>query len=199
MPDGFEIDWPVDVVKVTPHGAFLDVSPGAHADGHLGVDLGGPAGTLVKAPEGGVIDSVWKNDTTKPFTGYGPAGVLIKGDSGIWHLLGHLDPDAWSTSPWPDETGPAFKIFTPYPGDRIERGQVVGKMSNLRHTHYETRTKRMWKAPETHEDIVIDPVALVNSDLVVPAQYAPAAATERSYAWLVLVGLGILIVGRKRR
>lgn len=115
--------YPVDVVRVTPHGAFgflRDYKTPAVT--HWGVDLGGAAGTLVRAPEDGVVDTT-ASGTSPPFTGYDPGVVLIRGRSGYYHLLGHTIPSV-------------------SPGQVVKEGQVVGKIG-VNHVHYEVRKKRL--------------------------------------------------------
>ena len=105
--------------------------------GHWGVDMpvvsvadGGTGVGEVSAPEGMVIRHVWTNDSTPPFVGYGPAGVVGEGDSGVYHLLAHLDPSAWSASSIPTK------------GQRYDVGELVGLMSESvkpPHLHWEVR------------------------------------------------------------
>lgn len=66
---------------------------------HAGVDLLGPVGTAVLAPEPGTIVLVYRASTPsespshsspRGWTGYGPRGVVLRGESGAFHNLAHL-------------------------------------------------------------------------------------------------------------
>lgn len=123
---------PILPVKVTPHGAWRyartspsDGSCGVHAYPcfHPGVDLAGAAGTKVYAPEDGVVVAVG-NGASKPWTGYGPWIVVIKGASGVYHLLAHLSP-----------AQAALALV----GARVSSGQLVGVTSSANHVHWEIR------------------------------------------------------------
>lgn len=110
---------------------------------HPGVDVVGRAGTPVMAPEAGVI-AVVADGNSPPWSGYGPWLVLIKGDSGKYHLLAHLEP--------------ATAALGPY-GMRVTEGQVIGKTSSANHTHWEVRTKPTPGAGKTNLDNNTDPIA----------------------------------------
>jgi murein DD-endopeptidase MepM/ murein hydrolase activator NlpD len=92
---------------------------------HPGTDLNGRAGTVVRSPEAGVV-ALAADGSASPFKGYGPWLVLIKGDSGKYHLLAHLDP--------------AQRFIAPI-GKRVAAGATVGVTSSANHTHWEVRTK----------------------------------------------------------
>lgn len=64
--------------------------------------------------------------SVSPFKGYGPWLVLLHGDSGKFHLLGHLDPADRQRAPI---------------GLRVAAGTPIGKTSAANHTHWEVRTK----------------------------------------------------------
>lgn len=154
-PDSY-VDYPVANARATPHGAYGDSSIPAHSKGHYGVDLAGPAGTAVFAPESGTVVAVFTDDKTKPFTGYGPGGVLIRGDqSGYYHLLAHLNPLWWTYNPLSSST------FTyPAVGRHYERGDQVGVTSSLNHVHWEVRRKPSYP-DDQRDDNTLDPIALV--------------------------------------
>lgn len=92
---------------------------------HAGVDLAAPAGTPVGAPENGVVHIVERDaDATPRWRGYGPSIVLLHGESGAWHLLSHLAPDA----------------ELPTRGSLVSKGARLGTVGALAHVHWEVRT-----------------------------------------------------------
>jgi murein DD-endopeptidase MepM/ murein hydrolase activator NlpD len=145
---------PILPVKVTPHGAFRQVRRGP-ADGacgtkgypciHPGVDLYGPAGTEVFAPEDGVVVAV-ANGSSSPWKGYGPWLIVIRGASGVYHLLAHLSPERASLA---------------LVGSRVVAGQLVGVTSSANHTHWEVRIKAIpdFAAGESNQTNNLDPFA----------------------------------------
>jgi murein DD-endopeptidase MepM/ murein hydrolase activator NlpD len=138
----------------------LPIPGGTIADGflttranHWAWDVAGKGGATVVAPESGVVVDVYsspdpqRKDNTSmkgqtaltkatypgiadPWNGYGPGGVLLRGDSGVWHLLAHL------------------ATTTVGVGDRVSGGAVVGTLpqhvgASGPHTHWEVRTKAL--------------------------------------------------------
>ena len=144
--------WPVDVPHVTPHGKYGQVRRNKD-DGtcgtkpypciHPALDLAGPAGTDVYAPEDCTVDAV-STGTFPPFRGYGPGVILLRGKvTGVYHLLAHLDP---STIPSPMVPG-TFWDWATTPMWRssdqrreLAEGAIVGQMSAANHVHWETRS-----------------------------------------------------------
>jgi murein DD-endopeptidase MepM/ murein hydrolase activator NlpD len=116
--------YPVDVVRITPHGGWSYFRPEQGEGGtyHYALDLGGAAGTPVRAPEDGVVDTT-ASGTSPPFTGYDPGVVLLRGRSGYYHLLGHTIPMVQA-------------------GQVVREGQQVGTIG-VNHVHWETRKKRL--------------------------------------------------------
>lgn len=92
---------------------------------HPGLDVRGAAGTPVRAPESGTVLMV-ADGSGSPFGGYGPWVVVIAGDSGKFHLLGHLDPAQRARAPV---------------GLRVNVGDVIGTTSSANHTHWEVRSR----------------------------------------------------------
>jgi murein DD-endopeptidase MepM/ murein hydrolase activator NlpD len=77
----------------------------------------------VFAPESGVVERV-SDGKSVPFQGYGPGVILIRGDSGFYHLLSHLN----------------FSTISVAPGQRIFDGQRIAQFDReIAHTHYEVR------------------------------------------------------------
>lgn len=123
---------PITNAAITPHGKFGYLRQSS-ADGgcgvsgypcvHPGVDLAGKAGTAVLAPEAGVV--VKAQGDVAPFRGYGPWSIVIKGESGAYHLLAHL-----STT-----TANLAKV-----GQTVAAGAKVGTVAS-NHTHWEVRKK----------------------------------------------------------
>ncbi len=123
---------PISPLAIGSHGGWLEdrVNPADGACGvsgypcrHPGVDVAGAAGTPVVAPENGVVVAV-ADGVSAPFGGYGPWLVVLQGDSGKFHLLGHLDPYDAGMAPV---------------GARFFAGQQVGTTSSANHTHWEVR------------------------------------------------------------
>lgn len=158
--------------KVTPHGAFgyvrtsaADGSAGAggYPSTHYGVDLAGQEGDQVRAPEDGELIAVMANlpgKDVRPWTGYGPGLVVIKGASGRYHLLAHLDEaDLRARFPiWSDasEVDPAKDIRAQVGQTNlvalrggsqsvptVTAGQVVGIIGDARHVHWEVRKSKL--------------------------------------------------------
>ena len=125
---------PIFPLMVGSHGAWLETrsSPAEGACGvhgypcrHPGVDVAGSAGTPVVAPESGTVVAAG-DGASAPFVGYGPWFVIVQGDSGKFHFLGHLEPAASSMAP---------------AGTEVVAGQQVGVTSSANHTHWEVRDK----------------------------------------------------------
>jgi len=125
---------PIYPLQVGAHGAWREVRS-SPADGscgvsgypcqHPGVDVAGSAGTQVVAPESGTIVMVG-DGSAAPFVGYGPWFVVIQGDSGKFHLLGHLEPMTAAMGPM---------------GAVVTAGQRIGTTSSADHTHWEVRNR----------------------------------------------------------
>lgn len=125
---------PIYPLQIGDHGGWLEVrsSPADGACGvhgypckHPGIDVAGAAGTPVVAPESGSVVMVGDGNSA-PFVGYGPWFVIIQGDSGKFHFLGHLEPAASSMAPM---------------GAQVSAGDQVGTTSSANHTHWEVRDK----------------------------------------------------------
>lgn len=120
---------------------------------HAGVDLASPPGTLVRAPEAGTVAVVGVADSLPPtdgwrWRGYGPEIVLLRGDSGRWHLLSHLRNARVAV------------------GERVEAGATVGEISHLRHVHWEVLTRARPGRGQAVAEISLDPLAwLADSDV----------------------------------
>jgi murein DD-endopeptidase MepM/ murein hydrolase activator NlpD len=92
---------------------------------HYGLDLFA-ASPQVFAPENGVIVAT-ADGANPPFTGYGPGVVLMRGVSGFFHLLSHLD----------------FRSITVAPGQFVLEGQRLGNFNaEFGHVHYEVRREK---------------------------------------------------------
>ncbi len=63
--------------------------------------------------------------SSSPFGGYGPWLAVIAGESGKFHLLGHLDPATAGQSAM---------------GQHVTAGDQIGTTSSANHTHWEVRT-----------------------------------------------------------
>lgn len=147
---------------------------------HWGVDLPAAWTTVVVAPESMSVVEVWTTNDTPPFSGYGPAGVLAKGDSGVYHLLAHLDPTAWSADNRPTK------------GQRYDVGEQVGFPSQdiaPSHVHWEVRLQPI-DSPSTRGGNTLDPLAWANGFSV-----TKAGAPSGSDWWIWL--LVLYAIGRK--
>lgn len=146
---------PVDPpVRVTPHGAFGFQRKSA-SDGrcgyknkypctHLGVDLAAKKGTPVYAPERCRVVISASDNVTPPLRGFGPGAVVLLGDSGMRHILGHLDPDWWTSPAWqvPQSLFDGFigPARAPSEGRIYREGEQVGVIAKD-HVHWELSTK----------------------------------------------------------
>lgn len=159
---------PTATWKVTPHGAF-DYERRSEADGscgtsdypckHPGVDLAGNPGDAVYAPEDGTLVAVAAvepgEDLPRPWRGYGPGIVVMKGKSGRWHVLAHLEDDdlrqRWApfltsgldpAKPIADQVN-NVQLVIKRDGSKsvpvIHEGDIVGVIGGARHVHWEVR------------------------------------------------------------
>lgn len=136
-------------IRATPHGRYgaerRDASEGScgvspYPCRHPGVDLAAPQGTAVVAPEPGLVVEVATGDA-KPWTGYGPGLVVLKGRSGGYHLLAHLEPEV--VPRWQKDAGILDDRPTLYPLARpVAEGELLGYVSSANHVHWEKRSDR---------------------------------------------------------
>ncbi len=187
---------PVDKLRVTPHGAFD--YPRAKRR-HHGVDLAGPTGTRVLAPERLDVLVVMRDGkvTSVPalrgvgLKGYHPAAVLARGASGVIHVLGHLTAAA-----------------LPGVGQVVPEGGIVGTISRVGHVHWEVRKpdRAPWPRARRGDD-VLDPLALLSGNRTL-SSHGPldrAAAAVRSAVVAHVIGdalpfvLLLLLWSRRRR
>lgn len=153
-------------------GALRDPTP-REPTGHIhaGVDLGGRPGTPVMAPEAGVVEQVGTLPARPPWTGYPPA-VLLRGDSGRWHLLAHLNGNAAGGR----ATAPLVSV-----GQRVQLGDVLGYIGPANpadrseahdHCHWEVRTRpHVTRGSDPTYTITIDPVAwLAGEEVPIPQE-----------------------------
>ena len=75
------------------------------------------------APEAGVIVQA-ADGSAAPWRGYGPWLIVIRGASGKFHLIAHLDP--------------AYMMQAPI-GLQVREGQTIGRTSAANHVHWELR------------------------------------------------------------
>lgn len=150
---------------------------GPHGTWHWGLDIPFDPVThgAVAAPEHMVITHVWTDDRTPPFVGYGPAGVVGQGASGVFHLLGHLDIEGFAVTV----------------GQTFEAGELVAMDSKLvGHVHWEVRTKAVDEGPATRAAFTINPVLWMGAQSVMLSK-APGLP------WWVWA-LGLYAVSRMR-
>lgn len=126
----------------------------------------------VFAPEAGIVERV-ADGSSPPFVGYGPGVVLLRGASGFYHLLSHLD----------------FKTITVKSGQPILEGTLLGQFNAEHgHTHYEVR-----KAPTgPSETNTVDPAQWLASEQ--RKLVASAAPSSTSRGRTVAIG-AVTVVG----
>jgi murein DD-endopeptidase MepM/ murein hydrolase activator NlpD len=175
--------YPVDSPDVASgYGYRQDPRGGLLPQGHYALDLRGAAGTAVRAPEAATVTAVWTDDTP-PWKGYGPGGVELSGESGVYHVLAHMDPAHLEVSV----------------GDHVMEGEQVGVMSTMNHVHWEVRHVAV-DNPDTRAGDTEDPRAwLARED---PAHMPPVSVPAQSRGklpWWAWVGLLWLLSKGKLR
>jgi len=172
---------PIYPLQIGAHGGWLELrsTPADGACGvhgypcrHPGIDVAGSAGTPVVAPEDGTVVATGDGNSP-PFVGYGPWFVLIQGDSGIHHFLGHLDPATSGMAP---------------AGHLVTAGDQVGVTSTANHTHWEVRDKPVpdFAAGEDNFSNNSDPIAWLSSAQRGPWGTMLIAAGSAALLWLLL-------------
>lgn len=125
---------------------------------HWGVDTFTGGSRAVVAPEDATVVAV-SDGGSPPFSGYGPGVVLLKGKSGYYHLLSHL------------ELG-SIKVM---PGMQISEGSSIGFFdAGHGHCHYEVRRK---------------PTGRSETNTIDPAVWQRSIGSSRVGILLVLGGL----------
>lgn len=90
---------------------------------HWGMDLFAGSDRRVYAPEDGAVVAV-SDGRSPPWSGFGPGVVVIRGKSGVFHLLSHLELDS-------------IRVV---PGMAVSEGFQVGVYDGrIAHVHYEVR------------------------------------------------------------
>ena len=172
---------PIYPLQIGDHGGWLEVraSPSDGSCGvhgypckHPGVDVAGSAGTPVRAPESGTIVAVG-DGSSAPFVGYGPWLVIIQGDSGKFHLLGHLEPATASM-------GPIDAV--------VAAGDTVGTTSSANHTHWEVRDKMVpdFAGGEDNLSNNNDPIAWLSSSSIGALGTVLLAGAAAVFLWLLV-------------
>ena len=123
---------------------------------HAGIDLAAAPGTPVLSPEAGRVVLIELDaDASPAWAGYGPALVIMEGQSGVFHRLTNLARE-----------GIAVRV-----GDIVQSSGVrVGRISGLSHTHWEVLVQPRRTAPYATVELSLDPLAWVVGELV---QYDP--------------------------
>lgn len=158
LPVPGEAQSPIYPLIVGNNGGYLWVraSPAQGSCGvsgypckHPGVDVNGPPGTTVRSPTNGLIVQV-ANGQAAPFTGYGPWLVIIAGDDGRYHLIGHMAAGTSSMA---------------RAGQRVRAGDPIGTVSSAYHVHWEVRKKPVpaFSAGETNFTNNLDPIEWISS------------------------------------
>lgn len=174
---------PTDTCKTSPHGGYhfwrpdqVDPKSGQRGVMHWAWDLSGSADrTPVYAPEDGVVVETATGESS-PWTGFQPGLVLIKGVSGVFHVLGHMD----------------YPTIAVRAGQQVRMGQPVGVMG-ISHVHWEIRKARTpnWGAYPTywqaHGPNSVNPAEWLAA---VNAQASPAGIALGLLAFSAIVGAG---------
>jgi len=109
-------------VRNTPADGSCGI--GTHPCMHPGDDLFA-ASTQVYAPDSGVVVATG-DGRSAPWVGYNPGIIEIRGDSGKYLLMAHLD----------------FDTITVKVGDRVVEGQPIARFNaDVAHCHFEVRHK----------------------------------------------------------
>ena len=165
---------PISPLKTGRTGTYLalrsspaDGACGVHAYPcrHPGYDAHGTKGTPVVAPESGVVAAL-ASGASPPYQGYGPWVVIIKGGSGRYHLLAHLDPATNRVQV----------------GQQVSAGQQVGTTSSANHTHWEVRRRITPAAGQTNLQNNEDPQTWLTGARVATLLLA-ALAGWGAYRW----------------
>ena len=158
---------------------LFDASNGSDARTvHVGIDIGGPVGTKVHAFADGVVHSA----------GHDPEW----GDYGHVIVVEHELPTSLSSNPsGDDDESPSGKVYALYghldagsirgkkPGKRIKKGQVIGKMGDL-------KDNGGWYDPHVHFQLSTNPPPTHDLPGVVSAADRPKALVEYPDPRLVL-------------
>jgi murein DD-endopeptidase MepM/ murein hydrolase activator NlpD len=100
------------------------------------MDLFAGSDRRVVAPESGVVVAV-ANGSSPPWSGFGPGVVVIRGGSGVFHLLSHLE----------------FSSIRVGIGLPVSEGTLIGQYdARIAHTHYEVRRELTGPSAENTVD-----------------------------------------------
>lgn len=189
---------------------------------HFGLDLADAPHTAVGAPEDMSVVRVWgkgtdgdRADNTRadaPFDGYGPAGILAKGKSGVFHLLAHLDPQGWDVDADSKDAhgvlatldNPTGEIAPPTVGETFLEGQQVGRMpshvgASGSHTHWEVRIEPI-DNPTTRALNTYDPTQWVEhggDTSQIARVLTISASPDKGIPWWVWA-IGLYFLSKKR-
>jgi len=154
-------------------GVILPVKPGAG---------GGQTKTHAVAPEGGEIIGRWTDTRDAPDASSGRAGVLIRGDSGAFHVVGRLQPIGLA------ELG------------RVSEGDDLGRAAGEPGVYWRVQLGPDVPDGKQLSDIAVDPAEWLGN---APPTTMPTPARASSGGGAIVVLLIILIlvstVGGKRR
>ncbi len=173
-------------LRLAAGGAYRPASTSKRqVDQRPAVLLAAGRGAPVLAPEGGTVTERWTDNVSAPWAGWGPGGVVLRGDSGVWHVLGHMSP---------------LRLA---PLGRIEEGASVGTAAGAPAASpdvvWQVRTARTAPWDGTLWDIAVDPGDWYTRERARPAT-APARASSGGGALVVLVAILLLVAfaGRNR-
>ena len=159
--------WPVWPISVGVHSTYAawrnspadgGCGVGNHPCQHWGVDLRAAPGTKVYAPDDGeivyAVEGPDSGGTPRPFRGFGPAVVVLRGADGLFHLLAHLRLGSLVHGVHEDSAGNPVRVSLP-----VRSGEVLGVVSGLNHTHWQVQTQPTIAGAPSWESITEDPIA----------------------------------------
>ena len=176
-PDRMKIDPSAIAAPVDRYGyAWADARPAG-----VGVEIPAKAGTMIVAPEAGVVRAVWRAPDP-PWEGFPPAGLVIRGGTtGLYHVIGGMDPKRWDY----DRAGSQGYYNPPSVGLSVNLGQGIGAAAGSGVVRWEVRRRLDVDAGDDPDAYAVDPIALLTRGEVGPFAAAPAASGG---------GIGILLL-----
>ena len=146
---------------------------------------GGPTPTRAVAPEAGEVISRWTDTRDAPDASTGRAGVMLRGDSGAYHIIGRLQPIGLH------QVG------------RVAEGDDLGRAFGPPGVYW-----RVQLAPEVPDgkqlgDVAVDPAEWLGDApepvTIMPVPTAARASSGNAIVVLIIILILVSTVGGKRR